>query len=80
MNGKQMADTARTKRLTLKILFITDYAENGAISNGPLDPGMHVMSKPSPWRSWRAAFARSSKGADPVVAEGQCLQLGARRT
>jgi len=48
MNGKQMADIARTKRPTLKILFITGYAENAAVSNGHLDPGMHVMSKPFP--------------------------------
>lgn len=48
MNGKQMADIARTKRPGLKILFITGYAENAAVSNGHLDPGMHVMSKPFP--------------------------------
>ncbi|KQW66904.1 PAS domain-containing sensor histidine kinase [Phenylobacterium sp. Root77] len=48
MNGKQMADIARNKRPTLKVLFITGYAENAALSNGRLDPGMHVMSKPFP--------------------------------
>lgn len=46
MNGKQMADAARTVRPDLKVLFITGYAENAAISNGHLEPGMHVMSKP----------------------------------
>ena len=46
MNGKQMADVARGKRPKLNVLFITGYAENAAISNGHLDPGMHVMSKP----------------------------------
>ena len=46
MNGKQMADRARQGRPGLKILFITGYAENAAISNGRLDPGMHVLSKP----------------------------------
>jgi PAS domain S-box-containing protein len=46
MNGKQMADAARQKRPNLKVLFITGYAENAAISNGHLEPGMHVMSKP----------------------------------
>ena len=48
MNGKEMADIARTKRPSLKILFITGYAENAAVSNGHLDPGMHVLSKPFP--------------------------------
>jgi PAS domain S-box-containing protein len=46
MNGKQMADIARTHRPELKVLFITGYAENAAVSNGHLDPGMHVLSKP----------------------------------
>jgi PAS domain S-box-containing protein len=48
MDGKQMVDAARTKRPSLKVLFITGYAENAAISNGHLDPGMHVLSKPFP--------------------------------
>jgi PAS domain S-box-containing protein len=48
MNGKQMADIARTKRPNLRVLFITGYAENAAITNGHLEPGMHVMSKPFP--------------------------------
>ena len=47
-NGKQMADIARTKRPKLKVLFVTGYAENAAISSGDLAPGMHVMSKPFP--------------------------------
>jgi CheY-like chemotaxis protein len=46
MNGKQMADAARVKRPNLKVLFITGYAENAAISNGHLEAGMQVMSKP----------------------------------
>jgi DNA-binding response OmpR family regulator len=28
------------------VLFITGYAENAAITNGHLEPGMDVMSKP----------------------------------
>ena len=46
MNGKEMADAARDKRPKLKVLFITGYAENAAITNGHLGPGMDVMSKP----------------------------------
>jgi CheY-like chemotaxis protein len=48
MSGKQMADAARARRPNLKVLFITGYAENAAISNGHLEPGMHVLSKPFP--------------------------------
>ena len=48
MNGKEMADAARKSRPDLKVLFITGYAENAAVSNGHLEPGMHVLSKPFP--------------------------------
>jgi two-component SAPR family response regulator len=43
-----MAEKAREKRPDLKVLFITGYAQNAAISNGRLEPGMHVLSKPFP--------------------------------
>ncbi len=46
MNGRQMVDAARTRRSDLKVLFITGYAENAAIGNGHLEPGMHVLTKP----------------------------------
>jgi CheY-like chemotaxis protein len=46
LNGRQVADAARTKRPDLKVLFITGYAENAAIGNGHVDVGMEVMTKP----------------------------------
>jgi len=46
MNGRQLADVARTKRPGLKVLFITGYAENAVVGNGMLEPGMQVMTKP----------------------------------
>jgi PAS domain S-box-containing protein len=46
MNGRQLADAARVRRPTLKVLFVTGYAENAAIGNLMLEPGMHVMTKP----------------------------------
>jgi DNA-binding response OmpR family regulator len=45
-NGAQLAEEGRRQRPGLKVLFITGYAENAAISSGRLAPGMHVMSKP----------------------------------
>jgi PAS domain S-box-containing protein len=45
-NGRQMADAARVMRPGLKVLFITGYAENAVLSQGHLDPGMHVLTKP----------------------------------
>ncbi len=46
MNGRQVAEAARATRPSLKVLFITGFAENAAIGHGHLDPGMQVMAKP----------------------------------
>ncbi len=46
MNGRQVADAARVTRPSLKVLFITGYAENAVLSHGHLEPGMHVLTKP----------------------------------
>jgi signal transduction histidine kinase/ActR/RegA family two-component response regulator len=48
MNGRQMADAGRVSRPDLKVLFITGYAENAAVGNGQLAPGMAVLTKPFP--------------------------------
>jgi len=46
MNGRQVADAGRVLRPTLKVLFITGYAENAVVSHGHLAPGMQVLTKP----------------------------------
>jgi CheY-like chemotaxis protein len=46
LNGRQLADQARETRPGLKVLFITGYAENAAIGNGFLEPGMEMITKP----------------------------------
>jgi len=46
MNGRQVADAARLARPALKVLFVTGYAENAAVGNGHLEPGMQVITKP----------------------------------
>jgi CheY-like chemotaxis protein len=48
MNGRQMADAARVSRPDLKVFFITGYAENAAVGNGQLAPGMAAPTKPFP--------------------------------
>ena len=37
---------AREQRPDLKVLFITGYAENAAMSHGFLEPGMEMVTKP----------------------------------
>ncbi|MBI5319307.1 MAG: hypothetical protein HZB49_07615 [Bradyrhizobium sp.] len=46
MNGRQLADAARTIRPDLEVLFITGYAEKSGVSNGQLTPGMRVLTEP----------------------------------
>ncbi len=46
LNGRQLADAARSARPDLKVLFITGYAENAVINHGHLDPGMQIVTKP----------------------------------
>jgi PAS domain S-box-containing protein len=46
LNGRQVADAARAIRPSLKVLFITGYAENAVIGNGHLDMGMEIVTKP----------------------------------
>lgn len=46
MNGRQVADAARTIRPGLKVLFITGYAENSLVRNSRLEPGMALLTKP----------------------------------
>ena len=46
LNGRQVADAARTRRPELKILFITGYAEHQALSSAHLGSGMGLITKP----------------------------------
>ncbi len=48
LNGRQLADQARLVRPTLKVLFMTGYAENATFGNGHLGPGMQMITKPFP--------------------------------
>jgi PAS domain S-box-containing protein len=48
LNGRQLADQARTSRPRLKVLFMTGYAENAPFGAGHLDPGMQMITKPFP--------------------------------
>jgi PAS domain S-box-containing protein len=47
MNGRQLADAARSLRPGLRVLFITGYAHNAALGQGDaLDDGMEMVTKP----------------------------------
>lgn len=46
MNGRQIADIARQHRPSLKILFVTGYAEHATGQAPFLEPGMEMVTKP----------------------------------
>jgi PAS domain S-box-containing protein len=46
MNGRQLAEQARTRRPKLKVLFTTGYARNAIVHDGRLDPGVELITKP----------------------------------
>lgn len=46
MNGRQVADAVRAVRRDLPVLFITGFAENAVVGDGPLEPGMALIAKP----------------------------------
>ena len=46
LNGRQIAEAAHLIRPTLKVLLMTGYAENAALTNGVLEPYMQMITKP----------------------------------
>jgi PAS domain S-box-containing protein len=46
MNGRQLAEAARRRRPTLKVLFTTGYARDAIVHEGRLDPGVLLITKP----------------------------------
>jgi CheY-like chemotaxis protein len=46
MNGRQMVDAARQRRPTLRVLFITGYAERAVFGDGEMPADMYLMVKP----------------------------------
>jgi PAS domain S-box-containing protein len=46
VTGRQLADEAKRRRPTLKVLFTTAYARNAIVHHGRLDPGVELLLKP----------------------------------
>ncbi|MNO39672.1 Blue-light-activated protein [compost metagenome] len=58
MNGRQLAEIARTLHPHLPILFITGYAETAMAREGFLAPGMQLISKPFELEQLRSRVAQ----------------------
>lgn len=46
MNGRELADQARSIRPGLPVLFTSGYSENVIMHHGRLDPDVHLLQKP----------------------------------
>jgi PAS domain S-box-containing protein len=46
MNGRELAERAKTVRPTLKILYMTGYSRNAIIHQGRIDAGVELIQKP----------------------------------
>jgi len=46
VNGRGLAEAARSQRPGLKVLFTTGYARNAIVHNGTLDPDVQLIVKP----------------------------------
>ncbi|MEX2617392.1 MAG: PAS domain-containing protein [Alphaproteobacteria bacterium] len=46
MNGRELADRARSARPSLKVMFTSGYTENAIVHHGRLDSGVALLSKP----------------------------------
>jgi PAS domain S-box-containing protein len=46
INGRKLAETARTLRANLNVLFVTGYAEHATVRADFLDAGMDMLTKP----------------------------------
>jgi len=46
MNGRKLADEAKQRQPSLKVLYMTGYSRNAIVHQGRLDPGVDLLQKP----------------------------------
>jgi two-component system, NtrC family, sensor kinase len=45
-NGRKLAEVARQRQASLKVLYMTGYSRNAIVHQGRLDPGVELLQKP----------------------------------
>ena len=67
-SGLELVSCCRARRPQLKVLFITGYAENAAVGNGHLEPGMELLTKPFTMEALTTKVAdMMSNGAQSIL-------------
>jgi signal transduction histidine kinase/ActR/RegA family two-component response regulator len=72
VNGRALADAARSARPGLRVLFTTGYTRNAILHNGVLDQGVHFIAKPFNLATL-AAKVREVLDTEATAPEGQAL-------
>jgi CheY-like chemotaxis protein len=72
VNGRALADAARSARPGLRVLFTTGYTRNAILHNGVLDQGVHFIAKPFNLATL-AAKVREVLDTEATAPEGQVL-------
>jgi PAS domain S-box-containing protein len=83
MNGRHLAEEARKRNPTIKILFATGYARNAIVHDGRLDPGVELLPKPFTQAALGAKLrdiidARSTPARVLVVEDEPLIQMLAK--
>jgi CheY-like chemotaxis protein len=83
MNGRQLAEEARKRNPSVKVLFTTGYARNAIVHDGRLDPGVELLTKPFTQAALGAKLrdiidARSTPARVLVVEDEALIQMLAR--
>jgi len=83
MNGRELAEEARKRHPTIKVLFTTGYARNAIVHDGRLDPGVELLTKPFTQAALGAKLrdiidARASPARVLVVEDEALIQMLAR--
>ena len=46
MNGRKLAEEAKRRQPSLKVLYMTGYSRNAIVHQGRLEPGVDLVQKP----------------------------------
>jgi len=45
-NGRKLAEAARARQASLRVVYMTGYSRNAIVHQGRLDPGVELLQKP----------------------------------